>query len=161
MSQQSSQPGSGSQMPIPASTSTSSSRPVPRLPIEQPDEDTIEVVKDLDVERRDKSGKKRRAPEEEVEVEASKSKKKKITKRNVLLWENFIETDENNIVLCNINPSCKARIRRPDGSTSGMRSHFETRHHLQYAEYVEKATASLKEKVIFQYEFYLNTDESE
>ena len=99
--------------------------------------------------------------EEEVEVEASKSKKKKIAKRNVLLWENFIETDDKNIVLCNINPSCKARIRRPDGSTSGMRSHFETRHHLQYAEYVEKATASLKEKVIFQYEFYLNTDESE
>jgi hypothetical protein len=80
MSQPSSQPGSGSQMPIPASTS--SSGPVPRLPIEQPDEDAIEVVEDLDVdvERRGKSGKKRRAPRRRLKLRHQNPRRKKLQK---------------------------------------------------------------------------------
>ena len=55
-----------------------------------------------------KSGNKRKVPEvvEEGQAEehASRSKRKRISKRNVLLWEKFIETDDKNVVLCNINP---------------------------------------------------------
>ncbi len=131
---------------------TSSSRPLPRIPVQVDQDEDVEVLEDLDRgQSGKKSGKKRKVPEvvEEGQAEehASQSKRKKISKRNVLLWEKFIETDDKNVVLCNINPSCKARIRRPDGSTSGMKSHMETRHPLQYAEYVKQATAAIKEKV--------------
>jgi hypothetical protein len=98
--------------------------------------------------------------EEEGQAEASQSKRKRIAKRNVLLWDEFIETDDKNVVLCNIYPSCKQRIRRPDGSTSGMRSHFETRHPLQYADYVKQATAAMKEKVFLEnMKFYVHRSE--
>jgi hypothetical protein len=40
--------------------------------------------------------------EEEGQAEASQSKRKRIAKRNVLLWDEFIETDDKNVVLCNI-----------------------------------------------------------
>ena len=130
----------------PNSPTPSSSRPLPRIPVEVDEEEDVEVMEDLDRGQSGKSGKKRKVPEQ-AEQHASRSKRKKISKRNVLLWEKFIETEDKNVVLCNINPSCKARIRRPDGSTSGMTSHFQTRHPLQYAEYVKQATAAIKEKV--------------
>jgi hypothetical protein len=140
----------------PNSPTPSSSRPLPRIPVEVHQEEDVEVMEDLEVDRGQsgkKSGKKRKVPQPEVveegqaEEHASRSKRKRISKRNVLLWEKFIETDDKNVVLCNINPSCKARIRRPDGSTSGMMSHMQTRHPLQYAEYVKQSTAAIKEKV--------------
>jgi len=138
----------------PNSPTPSSSRPLPRIPVEVDQEEDVEVLEDLDRgQSGKKSGKKRKVPQPEVveegqaEEHASRSKRKRISKRNVLLWEKFIETDDKNVVLCNINPSCKARIRRPDGSTSGMMSHMQTRHPLQYAEYVKQSTAALKEKV--------------
>ena len=61
-----------------------------------------------------KKWQKRKVPQPEVveegqaEEHASRSERKRISKRNVLLWEKFIETDDKNVVLCNINPSCKA-----------------------------------------------------
>ena len=140
----------------PNSPTPSSSRPLPRIPVEVDEEEDVEVMEDLEVDRGQsgkKSGKKRKVPQPEVveegqaEEHASRSKRKRISKRNVLLWEKFIETDDKNVVLCNINPACKARIRRPDGSTSGMMSHMQTRHPLQYAEYVKQSTAAIKEKV--------------
>ena len=137
----------------PNSPTPSSSRPLPRIPVEVDEEEDVEVMEDLDRGQSGKSGKKRKVPQPEVveerqaEEHASRSKRKKISKRNVLLWEKFIETDDKNVVLCNINPACKARIRRPDGSTSGMMSHMQTRHPLQYAEYVKQSTAAIKEKV--------------
>ena len=134
----------------PNSPTPSSSRRLPRIPVQVDQEEDVEVLEDLDRgQSGKKSGKKRKVPEvvEEGQAEESRSKRKRITKRNVLLWEKFIETDDKNVVLCNINLSCKARIRRPDGSTSGMMSHMKTRHPLQYAEYVKQSTAAIKEKV--------------
>jgi len=87
-----------------------------------------------------KSGKKRLTKE----VEEPKSKRNRFAKRNVLLWEKFDETYDQNVVVCK---QCKAKIRRPDGSTSGMKSHFETRHPVQYIQYLKKSMEATKEKV--------------
>jgi BED zinc finger len=47
-----------------------------------------------------------------------------------------------------INSSCKARIRRPDGSTSGMMSHLTSKHPVDYQIYLQKSAEAIKEKVI-------------
>ena len=60
----------------------------------------------------------------------------------------FEETDDKNVVLCKINPACKAMIRRPDGSTSGMMSHLTSKHPVDYQIYLKKSTEAIKEKVI-------------
>jgi BED zinc finger len=126
------------------------------IQVQQPDDDAIEVVQDLAKGKGKGNGKgasKRKQPDDEAGVEAegaSKSKRKRIHKRNVLLWEKFSETSDKFVVICNINPMCKAKIRRPDGSTSGMISHFQTKHPMQYAEYLAQAKEALKEKVLFK-----------
>jgi hypothetical protein len=79
--------------------------------------------------------------------DAVPSKRRKISKRNVLLWEYFEETNDPNVVLCKATDHCKAKLRRPDGSTSGMRSHFENRHPLLYVQYLEKSGSEAKQKV--------------
>jgi len=133
--------------------------PAIQVHVQQPDDDAIEVVQDLTMTKGKGKGKvkgasKRKQPDEvEAEVEAegaSKSKRKRIHKRNVLLWEKFSETTYKFVVICNINPMWKAKVRRPDGSTSGMITHFQTKHPMQYAEYLAKANEALKEKVLFK-----------
>jgi hypothetical protein len=45
-----------------------------------------------------------------------------------------ILTKDPNVVIWIANASCRQRICHQDGSTSGMRAHFEARHPVQYAE---------------------------
>ncbi len=83
----------------------------------------------------------------ETETETPRPKRGKIAKRNTLLWEFFEYTDNLDVVRCIANASCKALIKRPQGSTSGMRSHLQNRHPLQYLAYVAKTEQALKDKV--------------
>ncbi len=85
---------------------------------------------------------------EATETQKKRARRSGITKRNVLLWSLFEETEDKNVVLCKINPSCKAMIRRPDGSTSGMMSHLTSRHPVDYQIYLQKSAEAIKEKVI-------------
>jgi hypothetical protein len=94
--------------------------------------------------------KKRALDEAEADTETPKSKKSKtskISKRNILLWKHFETTKDPNVVICIANPACRAKIRRPDGATSGMRSHFAAKHPVQYAQYVKDENEALLEKV--------------
>ena len=81
-------------------------------------------------------------------TQKKRARRSGITKRNVLLWSLFEETDDKKVVICKINPACKARIRRPDGSTSGMMSHLTSKHPVDYQIYLKKSTEAIKEKVI-------------
>ncbi len=92
------------------------------------------------------SVKKKRALEE-ADTETPRSKKGRISKRNLLLWKHFQTTNDPNVVVCVANPACRAKIRRPDGATSGMRSHFEAKHPVQYAQYVKDQNEAILEKV--------------
>jgi hypothetical protein len=71
----------------------------------------------------------------------------KIAKRNTFLWEFFEYTEDLEVVRCIANAGCKALIRRPQGSTSGMRSHLQNRHPVQFLEYVAKTEQGIKDKV--------------
>ena len=77
-------------------------------------------------------------------TQKKRARRSGIAKRNVLLWSLFEETDDKNVVLCKINPACKAMIRRPDGSTSGLTS----KHPVDYQIYLQKSAEAIKEKVI-------------
>ena len=81
-------------------------------------------------------------------TQKKRARRSGIAKRNVLLWSLFEETDDKKVVICKINPACKARIRRPDGSTSGMMSHLTSKHPVDYQIYLKKSTEAIKEKVI-------------
>lgn len=81
-------------------------------------------------------------------TQKKRARRSGITKRNVLLWSLFEETDDKKVVICKINPACKAMIRRPDGSTSGMMSHLTSKHPVDYQIYLKKSTEAIKEKVI-------------
>ena len=81
-------------------------------------------------------------------TQKKRARRSGIAKRNVLLWSLFEETDDKKVVMCKINPACKARIRRPDGSTSGMMSHLTSKHPVDYQIYLKKSTEAIKEKVI-------------
>jgi hypothetical protein len=83
----------------------------------------------------------------ETETETPRPKRGKIAKRNTFLWEFFEYTDNLEVVKCIANASCKAEIRRPQGSTSGMRSHLEKRHPVQFLAYVAKTEQAIKDKV--------------
>jgi len=83
-----------------------------------------------------------------IGTQKKRARRSGITKRNVLLWSLFEETDDKKVVICKINPACKARIRRPDGSTSGMMSHLTSKHPVDYQIYLKKSTEAIKEKVI-------------
>jgi hypothetical protein len=93
------------------------------------------------------SSKKRPLQQAEAAVETPGAKKRKIHRRNVLLWKHFQQTKDPNVVICIANPSCGAKIRRPDGSTSGMRAHFEARHPVEYTAYLADTAEAIKEKV--------------
>ena len=81
-------------------------------------------------------------------TQKKRARRSGIAKRNVLLWSLFEETDDKKVVMCKINPACKARIRRTDGSTSGMMSHLTSKHPVDYQIYLKKSTEAIKEKVI-------------
>ncbi len=81
-------------------------------------------------------------------TQKKRARRSGITKRNVLLWSLFEETDDKKVVICKINPACKARIRRPDGSTSGMMSHLTSKHPVDYQIYLQNSAEAIKEKVI-------------
>ena len=81
-------------------------------------------------------------------TQKKRARRSGITKRNVLLCSLFEETDDKYVVICKINPACKAMIRRPDGSTSGMMSHLTSKHPVDYQIYLKKSTEAIKEKVI-------------
>ena len=81
-------------------------------------------------------------------TQKKRARRSGITKRNVLLWSLFEETDDKKVVICKINPACKAMIRRPDGSTSGMMSHLTSKHPVDYQIYLQKSAEAIKEKVI-------------
>jgi len=94
------------------------------------------------------SVKKKRALEEaDPDTETPRSKKGRISKRNILLWKHFQTTNDPNVVICIANPACRQKIRRPDGSTSGMRAHFEAKHPVQFAQYVKDQNEAILEKV--------------
>ncbi len=83
----------------------------------------------------------------ETDTETPRPKRGKIAKRNTLLWEYFEYTEDLDVVRCLANASCKALIKRPQGSTSGMRAHLEKRHPVQFLAYVEKTEQAIKDKV--------------
>ena len=83
----------------------------------------------------------------ESHTETPRPKRGKIAKRNTLLWEYFEYTENLDVVKCTANASCLALIKRPQGSTSGMRAHLEKRHPVQYLAYVAKTEQALKDKV--------------
>jgi hypothetical protein len=94
------------------------------------------------------SVKKKRALEEaDPDTETPRSKKGRISKRNILLWKHFQTTNDPNVVICIANPACRQKIRHPDGSTSGMRAHFEAKHPVQFAQYVKDQNEAILEKV--------------
>jgi hypothetical protein len=97
------------------------------------------------------SSKKRPLQQAEAAVDTPGTKKRKIYRRNLLLWKHFQETKDPNVVICIANPSCGQKIRLPDGSTSGMRAHFEARHPVQYTAYLAATTEAIKEKVCYIY----------
>ncbi len=78
-------------------------------------------------------------------METPGTKKCKIHRRNVLLWKHFQKTKDPNVVICISNPSCGQKIRRPDGSTSGMHVHFEARHPVKYTAYLAATAEAIKE----------------
>ncbi len=83
----------------------------------------------------------------ETDTETPRPKRGKIAKRNTFLWEYFKYTENLDVVRCTANASCKALIKRPQGSTSGMRAHLEKRHPVQFLAYVAKTEQALKDKV--------------
>ncbi len=85
-----------------------------------------------------------------TDTQKKRARRSGIAKRNVLLWSLFEETDDKNVVICKINPACKAMIRRPDGSTSGMMSHLTSKHPVDYQIYLQKSAEAIKEKVIMK-----------
>jgi hypothetical protein len=93
------------------------------------------------------SSKKRPLEEADAAIETPRTKRGRVAKRNVLLWKHFEQSKDPEVVICIANPSCRARIRRPQGSTSGMRAHFEARHPVQYTAYVEESRRLIEEKV--------------
>ena len=95
------------------------------------------------------TGGKRKLEGQKTQSVKKRSRRSGITKRNILLWELFEETDDKAVVMCKINPACKALIRRPDGSTSGMFSHLQSRHPIEHQIYLRKTKEALKEKVHF------------
>ncbi len=68
-------------------------------------------------------------------------------KRNVHLWEYYEETEDANVVLCKATEQCISKIRRSDGSTSGMKSHLESRHPVQYVRFLEGSGKEAEQKV--------------
>lgn len=115
---------------------------------------------DSDVEptRAARRSKRLLSDEEEVEVDVgtdtvrsttsgSSRKRRRVAKRNILLWSYFTETDDPSIVKCNVTAGCKAAVRRPDGSTSGMVSHFQIKHPAEYVAYLEKSGKDLQQRV--------------
>jgi hypothetical protein len=96
------------------------------------------------------SVKKKQALETPTDTETPRSKKGRIAKRNVLLWKHFEMTNDANVVICIANPACRQKILHPDGSTSGMRSHFEAKHLVQFTQYVEDQNEAILEKVCLQ-----------
>jgi hypothetical protein len=83
----------------------------------------------------------------EAETETPRSKKARVAKRNVLLWQHFEVTDDKDVVICIANASCRQKLRRPDGSTSGMTAHFKAKHPVKYTAYLEAQNAAIKDKV--------------
>jgi hypothetical protein len=63
------------------------------------------------------------------------------------LWDNFKYCDDPAVVICVANEACQAKIKRPQGSTSGMIAHLKTKHPVQYVAYLEKTEEAIKEKV--------------
>jgi len=112
------------------------------------DEDVTPQI--VDVERVASTSSQRKETEQEVQSQKeppTAKKRRRISKRNVLLWSHFEQTKDPDVVICKSNPSCQAKIRRPDGSTSGMLAHFEARHPMQYMEYLAKSKKAIEEKV--------------
>jgi len=93
------------------------------------------------------SVKKRALEAAAAEMDTPRSKKARVHKRNNLLWKHFQTTNDPAVVICIANPSCRARIRRPGGSTSGMRSPFEAKHPAIFTEFLRETKEALKEKV--------------
>ncbi len=87
----------------------------------------------------------------DTDTETPRPKRGKIAKRNTFLWEFFQYTDDLQVVRCIANASCKALIKRPQGSTSGMRAHLEKRHPVQFVAYLAKTEQALKDKVSIYY----------
>jgi hypothetical protein len=73
--------------------------------------------------------------------------KRRLLKRNVCLWEYYEETEDANVVLCKATEQCRSKIRRSDGSTSGMKSHLESRHPVQYVRFLEGSGKEAEQKV--------------
>ena len=83
----------------------------------------------------------------EAETETPGSKKARVAPRNVFLWKHFELTNDKDVVICIANASCRQKLRRPDGATSGMMAHFKAKHPVQYTAYLEARNAAIKDKV--------------
>jgi hypothetical protein len=83
----------------------------------------------------------------EAQSENPESKTSRIAKRNILLRNHLEQTKDPNIVICIANHTCRGIIWHPDGSTSGIRAHFEARHPVQYTLYLAHINENINEKV--------------
>jgi hypothetical protein len=108
------------------------------------DEEEVNVPATTSPKKTPKSAK-RRAPE--TVTDTPRAKRGKIAKRNTQLWDHFRYTDDATVVICVANEACLAKIKRPQGSTSGMMAHLRTKHPVQYVAYLEKTGQAIKEKV--------------
>ena len=108
------------------------------------DEQEVNVPATTSPKKTPKSAKR---PATETPTDTPRPKRGKIAKRNTHLWDNFKYCDDLAVVICVANEACQAKIKRPQGSTSGMIAHLKTKHPVQYVAYLEKTGEAIKEKV--------------
>ncbi len=109
------------------------------------DEEEVNVPATTSPKKTPKSAKR---PATETPTDTPRPKRGKIAKRNTHLWDLFkYSEDDATVVICVANEACQAKIKRPQGSTSGMIAHLRTKHPVQYVAYLEKTGEAIKEKV--------------
>ncbi len=108
------------------------------------DEEEVHVPATTSPKKTPKSAKRRAT---DAPTDTPRAKRGKIAKRNTHLWENFKYSEDPTVVICVANEACQAKIKRPQGSTSGMMAHLKTKHPVQYVAYIEKTGEAIKEKV--------------
>jgi len=109
------------------------------------DEEEVNVPATTSPKKTPKSAKR---PATETPTDTPRPKRGKIAKRNTHLWDHFKYSDDDaTVVICVANEACQAKIKRPQGSTSGMMAHLRTKHPVQYVAYLENTGEAIKEKV--------------